>query len=106
MIHCTPRRRLEHRCHQNTDTMLHILAERRSLFLRLRTRCFDDEQRRRDTGTGTRGTVQRTTLWRSGTYRCDNGVEVWRRLFQRYEPDVGPRLQNIMTIILQLGVFF
>ena len=35
----------------------------------------------------------------------NNGVEVWRRLFQRYEPDAGPRVQNMMTRIPQPGHF-
>ena len=34
-----------------------------------------------------------------------NGVEAWRRLYRRYEPDAGPRLQNMMTRILNPGVF-
>ena len=30
----------------------------------------------------------------------NNGLEAWRRLHQRYEPDGGARLQNMMTRIL------
>ena len=35
----------------------------------------------------------------------NNGVEAWRRLHKRFEPDGGPRLQNMMTRILQPGDF-
>ena len=33
----------------------------------------------------------------------NNGDEVLQRLFQRHEPETGPRLQNMMTRILRLG---
>ena len=33
----------------------------------------------------------------------NNGLEAWRRLHQRYEPEGGARLQNMMTRILNPG---
>ena len=35
----------------------------------------------------------------------NNGIEVWRKLFERYEPEMGPRLQTMMTRILNPGTF-
>ena len=35
----------------------------------------------------------------------NNGIEVWRKLFERYEPDLGPRLQTMMARILSPGTF-
>merc|ERR1712194_256400 len=35
----------------------------------------------------------------------NNGVEAWRRLCQRYQPDAGPRMQQMMTRILTPGDF-
>lgn len=39
------------------------------------------------------------------TVEKNNGIEAWRRLYQRCEPDDGARVQNMMNRILNPGTF-
>merc|ERR1712194_294863 len=50
-------------------------------------------------------TCRGTSLGLVKSVERNNGIEAWRRLFNRYEPDAGPRLQQMMARILQPGDF-